>query len=423
MSSRLAGADDSAALPGAGLDHATLATLAREWLLGGHLIDRAGMPHVIGRFQRDGMAEIAIDEWMGASPIYTRRMQELLGFGRDDVACIFQGMQLDIGAPPEFLDFRYSVTGPDAGTFELAYCGALADVEPMGDDYVVAMCHHIEDPTFDATAVATNPRAQVRPVHRPPRVPADRHPHCAWTVRIEHDAEPVTLPAEVTVPMEATLAARTPLAPLVGPHGDGWGSYPELDPDLRTEDFSSGALRAILAEVALQGHLLSLSAGKAVERRADLGTAREILAHQLCGVAGVVAGRLAVALGVTPDLGGLATVLEHHPALAPAPYVARTVERDGDDLRLAIGPCDAAAEEGPGGWISALVGGRADDAVSAMARAVVPDAVAAPVAPLGGELAAWAITGGGDPAPEHPDVALARFSAGADFRFRRVGPR
>ena len=55
----------------------------------------------------------------------------------------------------------------------------------MGPDYVRSMCHDIEDPTFDATAVASNPKAQVRPVHRPPRAPADRHPHCAWTVIID----------------------------------------------------------------------------------------------------------------------------------------------------------------------------------------------------------------------------------------------
>ena len=33
------------------------------------------------------------------------------------------------------------------------------------------MCHDIEDPTFDATAVATNRKAQIRPIHRPPRYP------------------------------------------------------------------------------------------------------------------------------------------------------------------------------------------------------------------------------------------------------------
>ena len=93
----------------------------------------------------------------------------------DDVVTIFKGLQLDIGAPPQFMDFRYTVHDPWHGEFRLDHCGALMDVEPMGEDYVVSMCHDIEDPTFDATAVATNPRAQVRPVHRPPRTPADRH--------------------------------------------------------------------------------------------------------------------------------------------------------------------------------------------------------------------------------------------------------
>ncbi len=54
------------------------------------------------------MAQIAIEEWAGASPIYTRRMQRALGFEGDDVVTIFKGMQLDIGAPPQFMDFRYT---------------------------------------------------------------------------------------------------------------------------------------------------------------------------------------------------------------------------------------------------------------------------------------------------------------------------
>ena len=175
---------------GPGLDRLSREQLARlvpEYLLAGHLIDRAGMPHVIGAFGRDGMRDIAIEEWMGASPVYTRRMQRALGFEGDSVETIFKGLQIDIGAPPQFMDFRYAVHDHDHGEFWLDHCGALMDVEPMGPDYVEAMCHDIEDPTFDATAIATNPRAQVRPVHRPPRVPADRSPHCAWTVTIADD--------------------------------------------------------------------------------------------------------------------------------------------------------------------------------------------------------------------------------------------
>ena len=67
--------------------HDELARLVREYLLAGQLMDRAGMPHLIGAYGRDEMTAIAIDEWMGASPVYTRRMQQLLGFGRSSRAC------------------------------------------------------------------------------------------------------------------------------------------------------------------------------------------------------------------------------------------------------------------------------------------------------------------------------------------------
>src|SRR5262249_5457847 len=148
-------------------------------LLSGHLIDRSGMAHSIAAFGREGMAAVAIEEWQVASPVYTRRMRHALGYAGDSVETIFKGLQLDIGAPPQFMDFRYRVDDHDHGEFWLDHCGALADVEPMGEDFVFSMCHDIEDPTFDATALATNPKAQVRPIHRPPRVPADRKPVCA----------------------------------------------------------------------------------------------------------------------------------------------------------------------------------------------------------------------------------------------------
>src|SRR3954465_14774185 len=173
----------------ASLTRSELATLVPELLLIGQLIDRSGMAWCISAWGREEMAQVAIEEWAGASPIYTRRMQKALRYEGTDVVTIFKGLQLDIGAPPQFMDFRYDVQDPWHGTFHLDHCGALMDVEPMGEDYVRSMCHDIEDPTFDATAVATNPRAQVRPVHRPPRssaaVEADQRPHCRGTTIID----------------------------------------------------------------------------------------------------------------------------------------------------------------------------------------------------------------------------------------------
>ena len=48
-----------------------LAGIVPELLLTGQLIDRSGMAHLIGAFGRDVMGQVAIEEWMAASPVYT----------------------------------------------------------------------------------------------------------------------------------------------------------------------------------------------------------------------------------------------------------------------------------------------------------------------------------------------------------------
>src|SRR5436305_8917265 len=174
------------------LSRQALAVLGREWLLHGHLQDRIGMPQVMSFASLAEMQQVAIVEWMAASPSYSPRTQRALNFEPGTVATILKNIQLDIGAPHHFMDFRCRVHDDNHGEFWLAHCGALMDVEPMGEEFVRGMCHDIEDPTFDATAGATNPYAQVRPIHRPPRVPADRAPHCRWRVVIDTDGEAVT---------------------------------------------------------------------------------------------------------------------------------------------------------------------------------------------------------------------------------------
>ena len=278
------GSDGPSARPRsiATLGHGELATLAREHLLAGHVIDRAGMPLVIPHGV-DFMRDVAIDEWMGASPVYAKRMQRLLGFEGDTVEVALKGFQLDIGSPPEFMDFRLTIQDDHHGAFHLDHCGALMDVEPMGDDFVVAMCHHIEDPTFDATGWATNPRLRMRPVHRPPRAPADRHPHCAWTVTIDENLEPTPTP-ELAVVVGASQAALLPLATVTGPLDDGHADYLRpLDPDLRHEDFASGTLRAIIDEIDLQGHLLAQSFSRAVGDRLPPEDTRDTVVRQFMG--------------------------------------------------------------------------------------------------------------------------------------------
>ena len=138
------------------------------------------------------MRDVAIEEWAGRQPHYTRRMKEALSITGDGVAEIFKGFQLDVGAPPEFMDFRYGVTDHGTGEFWLDHCGALMDVEPMGERITKTMCHDIEDPTFGHRP-GHNPRAGGADPP-PPRDPEGRTPHCHWKVWIDPEAEPVPLP-------------------------------------------------------------------------------------------------------------------------------------------------------------------------------------------------------------------------------------
>jgi len=391
--------------------HEELSTLVREYLLAGHLIDRAGMPFVMEK-GLEVMTEVAVQEWMGASPVYTRRMQRLLGFEGDTVEVALKGMQLDIGAPPEFMDFRMGVQDDRHGTFHLAHCGALMDVEPMGEDTVVAMCHHIEDPTFDATGWATNPKLRMRPVHRPPRIPADRRPHCSWTVTIDPE-EPDTPTPVRSLEIGGTRAAALPLADIDGPGTDGFTDYSRpLDPDLKIAEFSSPVLRALADEVALQGHLLALSFGSAVAERWDATATREIVAKQFTGVAGVAAARLARAFGLGDAPADVATVFELHPAFHPRTYVDWKVRLDGEAVHLELGSCPARTEE-LDSWITVLAAGH-DRALQAIAMAVDPHWT---VEPDGA--GRWVAHRSAEPATEFDEVTLTKFSTGAAFTFRR----
>ena len=390
------------------LSREQLVTLVPELLLIGHLIDRAGMPFCLEAWGQDEMTQIAIEEWAGASPVYTRRMQRAFKFEGDDVPTIFKGMQLDIGAPPQFMDFRYGVADPWHGTFHLDHCGALMDVEPMGPSMVKKMCHDIEDPTFDATAVATNPKAQVRPVHRPPREPADRRPHCAWTVEIDPDSPGVeAIPAlavnershAATLVLDDVDAAQEGLSDYSGPLVD----------DLDFASFSHSALVRMADEVVLQQHLLNLSFQLAVRERAagDEELFRRVALRQLIGHAGVAAERLHRALGLSDSPQDAAQVVELHPLMNPLPYVG--FRRDGESVTVSR---SRAHEDG--GWLPLCAPG-SPDALQAIVRAVNPRLDVE----MSGTATDWTarVVLTDTAAPETGEVAVTKFSTGAAFEF------
>ena len=339
---------------------AALAKLLEEYLIAGHLLDRATMPHVLSVHGMQAMESLAIREWMGASPIWTQRIQQVLDFspnvvGEGDVETIFKGMQFDIGAPPRYLDFQYEVVDEWHGSFRLPYCGALADAEPMGESFVELMCHHVEDPTFDATAIATNPRARMRPVHRPPRHPAGRTPVCSWEVTIDPTIEPVQGDPHTEL-VRASRAAQFPVAALErdGSEDSGRAEYRGgMIQDLDYAVFTHGTLIALLDEVALQAHLLSLSGSMHLAAQYGDDFALELITHQFVGTFNVVMERLIRAFSLPKNRSGLLAALMIHPMLRPRRYTGAEIEvTDGDvSLRFVASP---AREESTPTWFDAF---------------------------------------------------------------------
>ena len=188
------------------LSKEALVRLVREYGLIVHLLDRSMCAAIGIKYGAEAVKELAIEEWAGASPVYGDRLRQIMNVEGDGVSAIFKVLQLDPGFPHHYMDVHYELVDETHGYFELAYCGALMDAEPFGDAMVTNMCHHIEDGTFDVTAQAVNPKAHIRHVHRPPRVPGDRVPHCRWEIVIEDETH--TLPEkDITKITRMTTAA------------------------------------------------------------------------------------------------------------------------------------------------------------------------------------------------------------------------
>jgi len=398
----------------ADLEREELARLGREFMLHGHLFDRALMPQVAIRFGGGEIEPLSIWEWKGASPNYTRRMKRLMRIEGDDVVAIVKALQLDVGFPHEYMDVRFRIDDTGAAEFWLNHCGALMDVEPRGEKGVVMMCHRIEDPTFDATAVATNPRAQVRPIHRPPRIPADRHPHCHWTIRIEPDAEPL-VEEPLTLEVGALPIARVPNEPTRDGETDGWADYAgPFDPEFRLERLGRGALVAVLREFSLQTHLLASAADLHLSKQHDRAQVRDALASQWQGASWVAAERIAAELGIGGDLAGIAELIALHPAIPPGVDV--TLEPISDRaLRVALDAPPALLDAAAPGWIGLLASGETR-ALEAIACAVEPRAR---VEAVGKNEFRVDVDPSRAPAETPQSVTLTRISTAASWRFRR----
>jgi hypothetical protein len=280
-------------------------------------------------------------------------------------------------------------------------------VEPMGDKYVQGMCHDIEDPTFDATAAAVNPRAQMRPIHRPPRTPSDRHPHCAWTVIIDESyPEAVNIPAVAV--LRETNAATWELAP-IDRSDEGQPDYSgPLVSDLDFSAYSHSALVRMADEVCLQMHLLNLSFALAVRARAaNPGLAVAINTQQLIGLAGLGAERIHRALGLPGGIEGVLRVLELHPLLNPAGYVVAATESG----QLVVHRSPAHDD---GAWVS-LCSPESVQPLQAIATAIDPHIHVT----VSGTDTDWTaeLAESDTATTELPEVMIAKVSKGSTFQF------
>jgi len=342
------------------LSRLQLAQLGREYMLCSQFNSRTGYAALRINHGDEAYKDIAIANWMGASPVYTRRMQKAMGFaGGTDVVTIFKGLQLECGFTHQYFDVHFEVLAPDRGRFWLNSCGALLETEPRGADAVKVMCHDIEDPTFNATAVATNARARMVPVHRPPRVPVDRVPHCEWTVFIDPAADAVTEP-DITRMLSRTLLANLVIERPMGREPGGMEDYSgTLYEQLQLEQLSHAALVVVCSELAVQVHLLIAGLMLSVAQRYGEAAAHAIGEFQMTGSCQVVSHRLSEWLGCkNSGIDGIIAVLHIHPAFQPREYSAIKLTRlDESRALFEIRDCPAAEEDLSYGWFTLLARG------------------------------------------------------------------
>jgi hypothetical protein len=308
-------------------------------MLSGMLGSPGGSPTLAGAAIPDetGTA-IVIEEWMGASPVYTNRMRRLMGIEGHDVAAIMKALQLDMGFVHGFMNVAYRVdpANPNYGEFWLLHCGALLMVEPAGEAAVFHMCHTIEDPTFDATALATNPRARIRPIHRPPRVPADRHPHCHWTIEISDAHEPVG-PIPRTEYVSGLPLAVVPNAISGGETTGLFADYRgPFRPEFRLNQLTDGALAAVAREFLMQSHLKAAANEASIAEHVDKSLGPTAMEEGWILPAWIVGERVARALGLDTGPEAVATLLAFTPVLPPG--FDRRVTVDGDRVTVTLTP-------------------------------------------------------------------------------------
>jgi hypothetical protein len=372
------------------LDHALLAEYGRDIMLANHIHDRSALLPVALNFGLEAQTQIACDEWMSSSPIYNARNRKALNITGNDVSVALKGFQFDIGAPHNFLNFHYALVSEREGYFWTNTCGPFNHVMKMsGGDKALQkqICHHMEDPTFDATVIAVNPQMRCRPVFRPP---VDRVPEtgpCKWQVTIQDD---IALAEDCPfLPQTArTLAANFQFQPLPQ-SDDGLADYSgEFLRDMCLEKLSHSTLVTMCKEFMLDVFLLNYACYNAIAERLASDQIIAMAQAQYHHLAPVTVHRIRNAFAIRgDDIDAILKVLQLNP-FAPRDYFDLGFARVSDQRGLVwLKDCAGYREPVRRGIAALMVDAPGAPGFDKLVQEVNPHAVVNLVDPS--ELAAW----------------------------------
>jgi hypothetical protein len=297
-------------------DHHLLAEYGRDIMLANHIHDRSALLPVTLKFGMEVQTQIACDEWMSTSPIYNHRNRQFLGIEGDDVSVALKGLQVDIGAPHNYLNFHYELVSPVEGFFWTSTCGPFNHVYRMsgGDESMqTQICHHMEDPTFDATVMAVNPQMRCRPIFRPPVATIPETGPCKWRVAIQEDIGLVEN-CPFLDQTSSTFAANFTFESLP-PEGTGLSDYSGVfKRDFCLEDLSQGTLATLCKEFMLDVFLLNYACYNAIAERQGAEHIVAMAQEQYHHLAPVTVHRLRNAFGIKgDDMSAVLKILQLNP--------------------------------------------------------------------------------------------------------------
>lgn len=393
-------------------DHDLLATFGREIMLANHIHDRSGLLPVVMAFGQQAQTDVACDEWMSSSPIYNWRNRVYLKMEGDDVSVALKGLQLDIGAPHNFLNFHYELKSPDEGYFWTSTCGPYNYVRAVSNADTVMetqICHHMEDPTFDATVMAVNPLMRCTAVFRPPYTNTEvpEGGPCKWLVSIQRDIGLVE-DCPNLAKVKETLAAQFEFDAL--PAQDvGMNDYSgAFKRDFELSDFSHNTLTVQCKEMMLHVLLLNYACYTSIAERFGEDKIVPMQQEQWRHLAPITVSRLRKTFGIEgADMAAILKVMQLNPFL-PWEYLRLGFEQVSDTRGLVwLRECAAMHEPVQRGIASLLVTHPEQPGFDALAHAVNPqarmrqvDVSAVPVSP--DAIVAWEIVIDPDAEPVQP---------------------